>query len=53
VSTFLSGFNGSPHCTVQYGTHSTYTNLLYTAESTETGIMGHCQFSTEGVAELD
>ena len=34
---FLSGFTGSAHCTVQYGTDSTYMNLPYSAESTETG----------------
>ena len=35
--TFLSGFTGSAHCTVQYGTDLTYMNLPYSAESTETG----------------
>ena len=35
--TFLSGFTGSAHCTVQYGTDPTYMNLPYSAESTETG----------------
>ena len=34
---FLSGFNSSTHCIVQYGTDPTYTNLPYSAESTETG----------------
>ena len=38
--TFLSGFTGSPHCTVQYGTDPTYMNLPYSAESTETGTAG-------------
>ena len=38
--TFLSGFNGSAHCTVQYGTDPTYMNLPYSAESTETGRAG-------------
>ena len=37
---FLSGFNGPPHCTVQYGTDPTYMNLPYSAESTETGTAG-------------
>ena len=38
--TFLSGFTGSAHCTVHYGTDSTYMNLPYSAESTETGTVG-------------
>ena len=38
--TFLSGFNGSAHCTIQYGTDPTYMNLPYSAESTETGTAG-------------
>ena len=38
--TFLSGFTGSTHCTVQYGTDPTYMNLPYSAESTETGTAG-------------
>ena len=38
--TFLSGFTGSAHCTVQYGTDPTYMNLTYSAESTETGTAG-------------
>ena len=38
--TFLSGFTGSAHCTVQYGTDPTYMNLPYSAESTETGAAG-------------
>ena len=38
--TFLSGFTGSAHCTVQYGTDPTYTNLPYSDESTETGTAG-------------
>ena len=38
--TFLSGFTGSAHCTVQYGTDPTYMNLPYFAESTETGTAG-------------
>ena len=37
---FLSGFTGSAHCTVQYGTDPTYMNLPYLAESTETGTAG-------------
>ena len=40
VCTFLSGFTGSAHCTVQYGTDPTYMNLPYSAESTETGTAG-------------
>ena len=36
----LSEFNGSTHCTVQYGTDPTYMNLPYSAESTETGTTG-------------
>ena len=39
--TFLSGFTGSAHCTVQYGTDPTYMNLPYSAESTETGTAGN------------
>ena len=38
--TFLAGFTGSAHCTVQYGTDPTYMNLPYSAESTETGTAG-------------
>ena len=38
--TYLSGFTGSAHCTVQYGTDPTYMNLPYSAESTETGTAG-------------
>ena len=38
--TFLSGFTGSAHCTVQYGTDPTYMNLPYSAESIETGKAG-------------
>ena len=38
--TFLSGFTGSAHCSVQYGTDPTYMNLPYSAESTETGTAG-------------
>ena len=38
--TFLSGFTGSAHCTVQYGTDATYMNLPYSAKSTETGMAG-------------
>ena len=38
--TFLSGFTGSDHCTVQYGTDPTYMILPYSAESTETGTAG-------------
>ena len=38
--TFLSGFTGSAHCTVQYGTDPTYMNLPYSAVSTETSTAG-------------
>jgi len=38
--TFLSGFTGSAHCTVWYGTDPTYMSLPYSAESTETGTAG-------------
>ena len=38
---FLSGFTGSVHCTVLYGTDPTYMNLSYSAESTETGTPGN------------
>ena len=38
--TFLSGFNGSAHCRVQYGTDLTYMNLPYSAYSTEAGKAG-------------
>ena len=38
--TYLSGFIGSAHCTVQYGTDPTYMNLPYSAESTDTGTAG-------------
>ena len=38
--TFLSGFTGSAHCTVRYGTDPTYMNLPYSAESTETDTAG-------------
>ena len=38
--TFLFGFTGSAHCTVQYGTDPTYMNLPYSAESTDTGTAG-------------
>ena len=38
--TFLSGFTGSAHCTVQYGTDPTHMNLPNSAESTETGSAG-------------
>ena len=38
--TFLPGFTGSAHCTVQYGTDPTYMDLPYSAESTETGTAG-------------
>ena len=37
---FLSGFTGSAHCTVKYGTDPTYMNLPYSAESTVTGTAG-------------
>ena len=40
ICTFLSGFTGSAHCTVQYGTDPTFMNLPYSAESTETGTAG-------------
>ena len=40
ICIFLSGFTGSAHCTVQYGTDPTYMNLPYSAESTETGTAG-------------
>ena len=38
--TFLPGFTGSAHCTVQYGTDPTYMNLPYSAESTVIGTAG-------------
>ena len=38
--TFLSGFTGSTHCQVRYGTDPTYMNLPYSAVSTETGTAG-------------
>ena len=38
--TFLSGFTGSARCGVQYGTDPTYTNLPYSAESSNTGMAG-------------
>ena len=38
--TFLSGFTGSAHCTVQYGTDPTFMNLPYSAESSEIGTAG-------------
>ena len=38
--TFLSGFTGSAHCEIQYGTDPTYMNLPYSSESTETGTVG-------------
>ena len=38
--TFLSGFTGPAHSTVQYGIDPTYMNLPYSAESTETGTAG-------------
>ena len=37
---FQSGFIGTSRCTVHYGTDSTYMNLPYSAESTETGTAG-------------
>ena len=40
ICTFLSGFTGTAHCIVQYGTDPTYMNLPYSAESTETGTAG-------------
>ena len=40
ICVFLSGFNGSAHCQVQYGTDPSYSNLAYSAESTETGTAG-------------
>ena len=44
ICIFLSGFIGSAHCQVHYGTEPTYMNLPYSAESaenTETGIAGN------------
>ena len=38
--TFLSGFTGSAHCQVQYGTDPTYMNLPYSTVSTESGTAG-------------
>ena len=38
--TFLSGFSGSAHCTVKYGTDPTYRSLPYSAKSTDTGTAG-------------
>ena len=38
--TFLSGFTGSAHCIVQYGTDPTYMNLPYSAESTRMNTAG-------------
>lgn len=38
--TFLSGFNGSDHCRVQYWTDTTYMDLPHSAESTEYGTAG-------------
>ena len=38
--TFLSGFTGSAHCAVQYGTDPTYMNLPYFADSNQTGSLG-------------
>ena len=40
ICIFLGGFTGSAHCRAQYGTETTYMNLPYFAESTETGIAG-------------
>ena len=40
ICIFLSEFTGSAGSTVQYGTDPTYTNLPYSAESTETGTAG-------------
>ena len=40
VCIFLSGFTGSAHCTVHYGTDPTYMNLPYSAQSTENGTAG-------------
>ena len=37
---FLHVFWGSARCTVEYGTDPTYTNLPYSAESTENGTAG-------------
>ena len=37
---FLSGFSGSAHCRIQFGTDPNYINLPYSAESTETGTAG-------------
>ena len=38
--TFLSGFTGSAHCTVRYGTDPTYMNLPYSAVSMKSGTAG-------------
>ena len=38
--TFLSGFNGSSRCRVQYGTNATFMDLPYSAVSTENGTAG-------------
>ena len=38
--TFLSGFTGSAHCQVKYGTDPTFMNLPYSAVSNETGTAG-------------
>ena len=37
---FLSGFTGSSHCQVQYGTDPTFMNLPYSAKSTVAGTAG-------------
>ena len=38
--TFQSAFTEISHCTVQYGTDSTYMNLPFSAESNDTGTAG-------------
>ena len=40
MCTFLCEFNGSAHCQVQYGTDPTYTNLSFSAVSSEDGAAG-------------
>ena len=40
ICIFLCGFNGSSRCQVQYGTDPSYSNLPYSAKSTETGTAG-------------
>ena len=38
--TFLSGFTGSSHCRLQYGTNATFMDLPYSVESSENGTAG-------------